>query len=106
MIPPPKLPLKHILRQNYFYDLGGYAHRKTTKEQQGIQTEKISKALTHINADIYAICEIQKGDSAAEMLVRAMNERVKKARYAYEKSRFVAWLNTAKAVPSLPKIIS
>ena len=69
--------------QNYFYDLGGYAHRKTTKEQQAIQTEKISKALTHINADIYAICEIQKGDSAAEMLVRAMNERAKKVRYAY-----------------------
>ena len=69
--------------QNYFYDLGGYAHPKTTKEQQDIQTEKISKALTHINADIYAICEIQKGDSAAQMLVNAMNARAKKARYAY-----------------------
>lgn len=85
--PRPKMPKGLLVCatniQNYFYDLGGYAHRKTTKEQQGIQTEKISKALTHINADIYAICEIQKGDSAAEMLVRAMNERVKKARYAY-----------------------
>jgi predicted extracellular nuclease len=69
--------------QNYFYDLGGYAHRKTTKEQQDIQTEKISKALTHINADIYAICEIQKGDSAAQMLVNAMNARAKKVQYAY-----------------------
>lgn len=85
--PKPKMPKGLLVCaaniQNYFYDLGGYAHRKTTKEQQAIQTEKISKALTHINADIYAICEIQKGDSAAEMLVRAMNERVKKARYAY-----------------------
>jgi predicted extracellular nuclease len=69
--------------QNYFYDLGGYAHRKTTKEQQTIQTEKISKALTHIQADIYAICEIQKGDSAAHMLVNAMNAMAKKERYAY-----------------------
>ena len=85
--PKPKMPKGLLVCaaniQNYFYDLGGYAHRKTTKEQQTIQTEKISKALTHINADIYAICEIQKGDSAAEMLVRAMNERAKKARYAY-----------------------
>ena len=85
--PKPKMPKGLLVCaaniQNYFYDLGGYAHRKTTKEQQAIQTEKISKALTHINADIYAICEIQKGDSAAEMLVRAMNERAQKARYAY-----------------------
>ncbi len=85
--PKPKMPKGLLVCaaniQNYFYDLGGYAHRKTTKEQQAIQTEKISKALTHINADIYAICEIQKGDSAAEMLVRAMNERAKKTRYAY-----------------------
>lgn len=85
--PKPKMPKGLLVCaaniQNYFYDLGGYAHRKTTKEQQAIQTEKISKALTHINADIYAICEIQKGDSAAEMLVRAMNERAKKAHYAY-----------------------
>ena len=85
--PKPKMPKGLLVCaaniQNYFYDLGGYAHRKTTKEQQAIQTEKISKALTHINADIYAICEIQKGDSAAEMLVRGMNERAKKARYAY-----------------------
>ena len=85
--PKPKMPKGLLVCaaniQNYFYDLGGYAHRKTTKEQQAIQTEKISKALTHINADIYAICEIQKGDSAAEMLVRAMNERAKKVHYAY-----------------------
>jgi predicted extracellular nuclease len=69
--------------QNYFYDLGGYAQRKTKPEQQALQTHKISKALTHINADIYAICEIQKGDSAAAMLTRAMNAMNPKAQYAY-----------------------
>ena len=52
-------------------------------EQQDNQTEKICKALTHINADIYAICEIQKGDNAADILVRAMNEKARKVRYAY-----------------------
>ena len=86
--PQPKMPKGNLLVcatniQNYFYTLGGYAHRKTTLAQQAIQTEKISKALTHINADIYAICEIQKGDSAAQMLVNAMNAMAKKARYAY-----------------------
>ena len=85
--PKPKMPKGLLVCaaniQNYFYDLGGYAHRKTTKEQQTIQTEKISKALTHINADIYAICEIQKGDSAAQMLVDVMNAKAKKVQYAY-----------------------
>ena len=84
----PKMPKGDLLVcatniQNYFYDLGGYAHRKTTPEQQALQTEKISKALTHINADIYALCEIQKGDSAAQTLVNAMNAMVKKNQYAY-----------------------
>ena len=69
--------------QNYFYDLGGYAQRKTTKEQQALQTQKICKAFKQIDADIYALCEIQKGDSAAQMLVDAMNKMAKKERYAY-----------------------
>mgnify|MGYP002517426842 FL=1 len=84
----PKMPKTNLLicatnLQNYFYNLGGYAHRKTTKEQHDIQTEKISKALTHINADIFAICEIQKGDSAPMMLVSAMNKLAKKTTSAY-----------------------
>lgn len=86
--PKPKMPKNTLIVcatniQNYFYKLGGYAHRKTTKEQQEIQTLKISKALININADIYAICEIQQGDSAAQMLVDAMNAMTKKTQYAY-----------------------
>ena len=69
--------------QNYFYDLGGYAQRKTTKEHQTLQTLKICKAFKQINADIYTLCEIQKGDSAAQMLVDAMNKMAKKNMYAY-----------------------
>jgi predicted extracellular nuclease len=86
--PMPKMPKDGLLIcatniQNYFFDLGGYAQRKTTVEQQQMQTLKISKALTHINADIYAICEIQRGDSAPQMLVNAMNKIAKNERYAY-----------------------
>ena len=86
--PMPKMPKDGLLIcatniQNYFFDLGGYAQRKTTIKQQQMQTLKISKALTHINADIYAICEIQRGDSAPQMLVNAMNKIAKNERYAY-----------------------
>lgn len=69
--------------QNYFYDLGGYAQRKTTKKQQELQTLKICKAFKQIDADLYALCEIQKGDSAAQMLVAAMNKMARKEKYAY-----------------------
>lgn len=84
----PKMPKGGLLIcatniQNYFYHLGGYAQRKTTIKQQQMQTLKISKALTHIQADIYAICEIQRGDSAPQMLVNAMNTIAKTDRYAY-----------------------
>ncbi len=86
--PKPKMPKNGLLVcaaniQNYFYDLGGYAQRKTTKKQQAMQTQKICKAFKQIDADIYALCEIQKGDSAAQMLVDAMNKITKKERYAY-----------------------
>ena len=86
--PKPKMPKNGLLVcaaniQNYFYDLGGYAQRKTTKKQQAMQTQKICKAFKQIDADIYALCEIQKGDSAAQMLVDAMNNMAKKERYAY-----------------------
>lgn len=84
----PKMPKEGLLIcaaniQNYFYDLGGYAHPRTTKDQQKLQTLKICKAFKHIDADIYALCEIQKGDSAAQMLVNALNDLVKSKRYAY-----------------------
>ena len=86
--PKPKMPKNGLLIcatniQNYFYDLGGYAQQKTTKEQQRMQTDKICKAFKQIDADIYALCEIQRGDSAPQMLVDAMNAMAKKDKYAY-----------------------
>ena len=84
----PKMPKDGVIIcaaniQNYFFDLGGYAQRKTTKKQQLMQTEKICKAFKQIDADIYALCEIQRGDSAPQMLVNAMNAMAKKDKYAY-----------------------
>lgn len=69
--------------QNFFYDLGGYAQRKTTRAQFDLQALKIATALTRINADLYALCELQRGDKAPAELARRMNELVKSDRYDY-----------------------
>lgn len=68
--------------QNFFYDLGGYAGAKT-REQQDVQTLKVAKGLTHLRADIYALCEIEKGNAAPQALVAKMNELTHSQRYAY-----------------------
>ena len=88
-LPEDKLakPAKGELRvvganiENYFADLGGYAHRKTTPAQQERQTLKLVKALRAMNADIFAFCEMQVGDKAPRMLLEALNKGG--AQYAY-----------------------
>ena len=59
--------------ENYFADLGGYAHRKTTPEQQKMQTAKLVKGLRAMKADIFAFCEMQVGDKAPRMLLEALD---------------------------------
>ena len=86
---PPKWDKDANLRicaaniQNYFYHLGGYASRKTTPEQFKLQTKKIAMALTKIDADIYALCELERGNTAISTLVDAMNKRAGKDIYTY-----------------------
>ena len=60
--------------ENYFADLGGYAHRKTTPAQQQFQTMKLVKGLRAMHADIFAFCEVQVGDKAPKMLLEALNK--------------------------------
>lgn len=86
--PLPKTPKADLILcasniQNYFYDLGGYATRRTTREQFAMQTLKIAKGLHHIRADLYALCEIQKGDRAPRALVEAMNRQAGKELYSF-----------------------
>ena len=86
---PPKWDKRANLRvceaniQNYFYHLGGYASKRTTPEQFELQTKKIAMALTKIDADIYSVCELERGGTAIRTLVDAMNKRVGKERYAF-----------------------
>ena len=67
--------------ENYFADLGGYAHKRTTPAQQAIKTRKLVQALRAMHADIIACCEMQVGSKAPEMLLEALNKGRKK--YAY-----------------------
>ena len=61
--------------ENYFADLGGYATRKTTPAQQQVKTQKVVKALHKMDADIFAICEMQQGDKAPLMLLAELNKK-------------------------------
>ena len=67
--------------ENYFADLGGYAHKRTTPIQQAMKTRKLVQALRAMHADIIACCEMQVGTKAPEMLLEALNKGRKK--YAY-----------------------
>lgn len=85
--------------QNYFYHLGGYASRKTTPKQFDLQTHKIATALHRIDADLYALCEVERGSAAPDALVEAMNRKAGKELYAWIDNGFtdadmimVAWI--------------
>ena len=67
--------------ENYFADLGGYAHKRTTPAQLAVKTKKLTSALRAMHADIFALCEMQVGNKAPQMLVEALNKGGK--RYAY-----------------------
>ena len=79
-------PRKNELRivganiENYFADLGGYAHKRTTPAQQALQTRKLVSALCAMHADLFAFCEMQVGDKAPRMLLAELN---KHGHYAY-----------------------
>ncbi len=66
--------------ENYFADLGGYAHKRTTPKQQALQTRKLVSALCAMHADLFAFCEMQVGNKAPEMLLTELN---KHGHYAY-----------------------
>ena len=61
--------------ENYFADLGGYATRRTTPEQQALKTKKVVKALRAMHADLFACCEMQVGDKAPQMLLKALGDK-------------------------------
>lgn len=69
--------------QNFFYHLGGYASRKTTRGQYELQKLKTATALLRMDADIYALCELEKGPTAPGELAGKMNELARTQRYKF-----------------------
>lgn len=69
--------------QNYFVHVGGYATKRNTPAQHQWQCEKTAAALARIEADIYALCELEQGSSAPAELVARMNELCRKDRYTF-----------------------
>ena len=61
--------------ENYFADLGGYATKKMTPERQALKTRKLVAAMRAMKADVFALCEMQVGDKAPQMLLEALNKR-------------------------------
>lgn len=61
--------------ENYFADLGGYAHKRTTPAQQTLKTRKLVAAMRAMHADLFALCEMQVGDKAPQLLLEELNKK-------------------------------
>lgn len=72
--------------QNYWVTFG--KNGAENEQQFQTQTTKISKALVHIDADIYAICELEEGTKAVSTLLNAMNKIKGQNVYAYIETGF------------------
>lgn len=63
--------------QNYFVHVGGYATRRNTEGQHALQCYKVASALASFHADLYTLCELEKGTDAPRELTQKMNELLK-----------------------------
>ncbi len=72
--------------ENYFVHTGGYATRKITAGQHDFQCYKTASALIKLKADLYAICEIEKGTGAPEELTNMMNRLAGRNIYTFVKT--------------------
>jgi len=69
--------------KNYFvYYNNPYAGPETWAEMD-CQLQKIASSLVFINADIFALCEVERSDAALDSLVNRMNRLVGETRYGY-----------------------
>mgnify|MGYP002869063706 CR=1 FL=1 len=69
--------------QNYFVHQGGYATKRNTNGQHALQCYKVAAAFAHINADLYTICELEKGDSAPKELTSMLTRLSRQRNYNY-----------------------
>ena len=73
--------------ENYFaVNMGSMGAR--TEVQHQAQREKISKALTAINADIFGLVELEREDGAIEEIVNDLNKNIPGRHYTYFRSGY------------------
>ena len=76
--------------ENFFVTLGGYAGAGT-EANLAVQKAKISKALAHMDADIYALCEVEQGPLAATELVRLLDSIAGKNQYDWVNAGYATY---------------
>ena len=69
--------------QNYFYNWEGAYAGAGSSEKFEVQTQKICGALCAMNADIYALCEVENGQDALQYLVAQMNSLIGANQYDF-----------------------
>lgn len=68
---------------NYFLNLSNSFSECSTQAQLDQKTQKIASVFTQLDADVYAMCELEVSDTAVGYIVAAMNAQVGQTRYAY-----------------------
>lgn len=82
--------------ENFFVEnVGSESHGAQTQEQLEIQKAKIKAALTNMNADIYALCEVEQGTTAVQTLVDLLNDAAGSNRFTYINTGSTAYNNSA-----------
>lgn len=67
----------------YFCPIWQGTYGAGSDEEFRVQNLKVLKALSHINADLYALEEVQEGTAGLDSLVNGLNARTAPGRYAY-----------------------
>ena len=83
--------------ENFFVDHLGEGSEylgAANAEQLEVQKKKISSALYNIDADIYALCEVEEGPNAVGALVDALNNKAGVTRYAWVNNGFNSYNST------------
>ena len=68
---------------NYFLNLNNSFSECKTQEALDVKTNKIATVFAAMDADVYAMCELEVSDTVVGYITRALNEQVGENRYAY-----------------------
>lgn len=82
--------------ENFFItNVGSSSHGAQNETQLATQKAKLKAALSNMNADIYALCEVEQGTAAVQALVNLLNEATGTSDFAYVNTGSTAYENSA-----------